>query len=214
LRNASAVSAVDGGLVDDMRTQFGEDFGAVVIPTGYDPEFYRPSGTKERIVLSVCSVNNHRGLVKGIDIFAECARMMPDIKFVLVGTRGDAVKLLGEVPINLEVIGSLPPQDLLGYYQKAKVYCQLSMREGLPNAVCEAMLCDCVAVGSDVQGIRTAIGEHGFLVPYGDVSRTCDAIRKAMESDGMGGRDHIIASFPDSKRRDGLTELINELLKR
>ena len=42
------------------------------------------------------------------------------------------------------------------------------MREGLPNALCEAMLCECVPVGTDVQGIRTAMGDAGFYVPYGD----------------------------------------------
>ena len=34
----------------------------------------------------------------------------------------------------------MPQEKLIPYYQKAKVYCQLSMREGLPNALCEALL--------------------------------------------------------------------------
>lgn len=120
--------------------------------------------------------------------------------------------MLGEIPKNLEVIGKLPAEEVIKHYQEARVYCQLSMREGLPNAVCEAMLCGCIAVGSDVQGVRTAIDDHGFLVPYGDVEATCDAIRKALSTDDLGGRDWIIANFPESKRRTKLHELLETLM--
>jgi len=41
--------------------------------------------------------------------------------------------------------------------------------ERLPNALhCEAMLCECVPVGTRYCGIPTAIGDTGLYVPYGD----------------------------------------------
>lgn len=211
LEHADAVIPVDQGLVEDLVRHFGHDFGAAVIPTGYDASIYRPEGNKQRLVLSVCFAYDRKGLVKGIDIFAECARRIPDIPFRLIGVSGDAVKELGEIPENLEVLGEMTPEEVVHHYQEAKVYCQLSMREGLPNAVCEAMLCECVAVGSDVQGIRTAIDGHGFLVPYGDVEATCAAIREALESDGKEGRRYIMENFSEERRRLALTDLINKL---
>lgn len=212
LEQADAVIAVDQGLIDDLVEHFGRDFDAMIVPTGYDEGKYHPAGEKRALALSVCNAKNRRGLVKGIDIFAECARKMPDVPFRLIGVSEGALTALGDIPKNLEVLGGLPANEVIKHYQEAKVYCQLSMREGLPNAVCEAMLCNCIAVGSDVQGVRTAIGNHGFLVPYGDVGVTCEAIRKALSSEDLGGREWIIANFAESRRRVMLSELLRSLL--
>lgn len=212
LRNATMVVAVDHGLVEDLKRNFSNDFGARVIPTGYDHEKYRPGLCKEPMVLSVCSAAERRGLVKGIDILAECARRMPDVPFLLIGTKPSAVPFMGEVPSNMRIIEQLPPDGIIPYYQRAKVYCQLSMREGLPNAVCEAMLCDCVVVGSDVQGIRTAVGDEGFLVPYGDIDATCDAIRKALMKDRFKGRERIMSNFTLERRKESLLRALEEVI--
>jgi glycosyltransferase involved in cell wall biosynthesis len=110
----------------------------------------------------------------------------------------------------------LSQDKLISYYQKAKVYCQLSMREGLPNTVCEAMLCECVPVGTNVEGIHTAIGNTGFYVDHGDVEGTVQAIKKALSSaDGFGrkAREHIQKNFSFEKRKHILKNLFNELLK-
>lgn len=56
------------------------------------------------------------------------------------------------------------------------------MREGLPTAVCEAMLCECVPVGTNRYGIPIAIGDTGFYTEYGDVELTAEAIKKALDS--------------------------------
>lgn len=212
LRNASKVVAVDQGLIDDLKRHFSDDFGAGVLPTGYDHERYQPGSKKELMVLSVCSADGRKGLVKGIDVFAECARKMPDVPFVLIGTRRSALPFMGNIPDNLRIIEQLPAEEIVPYYQKAKVYCQLSMREGLPNAVCEAMLCDCVVVGSDVQGIRTAVGEMGYLVPYGDADAACEALRKALKNEGVGGRSRIISNFSLGKRKEGLLETLERTI--
>lgn len=213
LSRADAVVAVDQGLVDDLAEHFGRDFGAMVIPTGYDASAYHPEGPKEQLVLSVCNAVDRKGRVKGIDVFAECARKMPDVPFRLIGVTGSAVDELGTVPKNLEVLGRMPPEQVIRHYQQAKVYCQLSMREGLPNAVCEAMLCGCIAVGSDVQGVRTAIDGHGFLVPYGDVDATCMTIDKALQTEDLGGRQWISSQFPEEKRQLLLQEILERILR-
>lgn len=213
LERADAVVAVDQGLVDDLVGHFGKNFQARVIPTGYDASLYQPCGGKRMLVLSVCYAQDRKGLVKGIDVFAECARRMPDVPFRLIGVTGEAMKELGIVPENLEVIGEIPSEEVIHHYQEAKVYCQLSMREGLPNAVCEAMLCECSVVGSDVQGVRTAVDGHGFLVPYGDVARTCEAIRRALTFDGRKGRMYIMDNFSEERRRSSLIALIESICK-
>ena len=113
---------------------------------------------------------------------------------------------------NVVFIAPLPQNELAHFYQKAKVYCQLSMREGLPNALCEAMLCECVPVGTDVQGVRTAIGATGFLVPYDDLAATTEAIGMALKSDkGKEARERIMKMFPENRREKELIEMITNI---
>lgn len=218
LENADKVLAVDDSLRKDAIINAmikGENI--ITVPTGYDTVKWKFNGEKEDLVLTVSSGNYwDRVRLKGLDVFIESAKLLPDIKFTLIGIQGDALRRLQSVaPLNVDFIKPIPHEMLIPYFQKAKVYCQLSMREGLPNALCEAMLCECVPVGTDVQGVRTAIGDTGFYVPYGNPKQTAQKIEKALMSDkGKAARERIKTLFPIEKREERLVKIINELLKK
>jgi len=133
----------------------------------------------------------------------------------VIGIQGGALKKLQDIASpNVEFLGPLSQDELIPYYQRAKVYCQLSMREGLPNALCEAMLCECVPVGTRYCGIPTAIGDTGFYVPYGDPKATAEAIKKALKSDkGKAARERIKTMFPIERRERKLIQIVNKLAK-
>lgn len=217
LENADKVLTVDDSLKMDAIKILGvEGKNIQTVPTGYDYEKFKPMGEKENLVMTVSIGNNWtRVRLKGLDTFVESAKYLPDIKFLIVGIQGQALKKLQEIaPPNVIFVGEVPQDELISYYQKAKVYCQLSMREGLPNALCEAMLCECVPVGTDVQGVRTAIGDTGFYVPYGDPKATAEAIKKALNSDkGKEARERIKNMFPIERREKELIEIIDSLVK-
>jgi glycosyltransferase involved in cell wall biosynthesis len=102
--------------------------------------------------------------------------------------------------------------DLLPFYQSAKVYCQPSRWEGLPNALCEAMCCGCIPVATEVGGNPTAVGHTGFLVPTYNIEALTMAIQKALGADqvyGMEARARIVALFPKEKREAELLHRIN-----
>lgn len=184
------------------------------VPIGFDYEILKPNGKKEDLVFTVCLGETwDRVQLKGVDTFVEASKFIPNIKFVVNGVTGDALKKLKKIaPDNVEFTGPVSPDELLSLYQKSKVYCQLSMREGLPNAICEAMLCECVPVGTDVQGVRTAIGDTGFYVNYGDVKATSEAIKKAFESNnGYNARERIKNQFPKDIREEKVIKLIRNL---
>lgn len=217
LENADKVLTVDDSLKMDAIKILGvEGKNIQTVPTGYDYEKFKPMGEKENLVMTVSIGNNWtRVRLKGLDTFVESAKYLPDIKFLIVGIQGQALKKLQEIaPPNVIFVGEVPQDELISYYQKAKVYCQLSMREGLPNALCEAMLCECVPVGTDVQGVRTAIGDTGFYVPYGDPKATAEAIKKALNSDkGKEARERIKNMFPIERREKELIEIIDSLVR-
>jgi glycosyltransferase involved in cell wall biosynthesis len=218
LRMATRVLAVDPYLLDEANRFTGISGSNIeVLPTGYDVECWTPGGSKESMVLTVAGCENeNRMKVKGIDFLFEIARAMKDAKFVLVGVREPLRSHLQENrPANLEVVPFSDQPTLLSYYRRARVYCQPSRSEGLPNSVCEAMLCECIPVGTDVGGMTTALGRHGFTARFGDLPGMVDALRRAMEAPASMGQDaraHISREFPLSRREKGLKRIIEEVL--
>ena len=219
LKHSDKVLTVDESLKDDAIKRAGVDGKNIeTVSTGYDDNIFKPEGKKEDMVLTVSLTNDwNRVRLKGLDTFVKAAKFLPDTKFLVIGVIEKAKeKLKLNSSPNVELLGPLYQEKLISYYQKAKVYCQLSMREGLPNTVCEAMLCECVPVGTHVEGIHTAIGNTGFYVDHGDTQGTVQAIKKALSSTdklGRKAREHIQNNFSFEKRKHILTDIINKLLK-
>ncbi len=186
------------------------------VPTGFNPEYWAPSEKKEDIVITVAGAKTFLNIkIKGLETFVLAAALLPDIQFIAINVRDEAKKYLEKIsPNNVLFTGFLSDKDILNYYQRAKVYCQLSYREGLPTALCEAMLCECIPVGSRIAGVMTAIGDTGFYTEYGDEKGTAEMIRKALNSKnelGKKARERIIKSFPEKKRTETLKKILLEM---
>ena len=68
------------------------------------------------------------------------------------------------LPENVKFLGKLTPDELKKYYNKTQFYLQLSNFEGFGVAICEAMLCKCVPIVSDVNFLPEIIGDSGFVL--------------------------------------------------
>lgn len=97
---------------------------------------------------------------KGIDTIMKAALSFPHYEFTIVGK----VNLIEECPPNVTLISNVPQAELLDIYNSHEYYLQLSMFEGFPNALCEAMLCGCIPIGSDVAAIPDIIADSGYLL--------------------------------------------------
>jgi glycosyltransferase involved in cell wall biosynthesis len=219
LKNSDKVLPVDDSLKDDAINHAGVDGKNIeTIPTGYDDNIFKSAGKKEDMVLTVSLSHDwNRVRLKGLDTFVKAAKFLPKTKFLIIGVIKEAKEKLKSISSpNVELLEPIQQEKLLSYYQKAKVYCQLSMREGLPNTVCEAMLCECVPVGTHVKGIHTAIGDTGFFVDPGNVEEIAKAIKKALstsDEQGKKARAHVQNNFSFEKRKNILKSIICELLK-
>ena len=216
LLRATKVLPVDESLKEDAMKNLGTDGKNLqTVHTGHDSEKFKPAGRKENMALTVGFVDKVTIRRKGLDVFVKAAGYLKDVKFVLVGNSSDSTMdaLKAVAPPNVEFVGTVPHDQLAGYYQRAKVYCQLSLYEGLPNALCEAMLCECVPVGTKVSGIPTAIGDTGFYAPVGDPKGAADAIKQALASDkGRDARARIISEFSVEKREKAIIDIVRGLL--
>jgi len=192
-----------------------------MIPLACDVEKFKPGGRKkENMVLTVCIVKVGNIARKGLETFVESARLLPEIKFVLIGPHRDySIDYLRKIsPPNVEFTGYVFEKELIGWYQRAKVYCQLSYQEGegAGGALGEAMACECIpVVSSKAVALSETVGNCGFYVPYGDSKATAEAIKSALNASsifGKKGRERIRKMFSIERREKRLSNLINELL--
>lgn len=201
--------------VPDLTTPYA------VVPTGYVPAAW-PLGPEERgrTVITVGLLESDRTLRrKGVDLLFEAARRLPDTRFTVVGVpdgRQAEVRTRYRPPDNVDLLGLQPRERLPEFYGAASVYLQLSRAEGMPNVICEAMLCGCIPVGSRVFGIPDAIGGAGELVEAPDPARIAEAIEAAFERAPEGrvaAREHILQHFTREHRRLKLFNQLDALTK-
>jgi len=207
-------------LVDDhLRSEIAENVGVDrsdfrTVPLGIDTEWFSPDGGPRSTVLTVAIVTDVNLARKGLDVFLEAARRLPEIPFVLVGGRANAAteQLRANAPANVRVLGRISDEALRDEYRRARVYAQLSRYEAFGVALGEAMACGCAPVGTRVGGIATLIDDVGHLVPSGDVDATVQAIQTAYRTgDGTSARRRIVDTFSFERRQRTLTEIIEGL---
>jgi glycosyltransferase involved in cell wall biosynthesis len=123
---------------------------------------------------------------------------------------GDRVKFIGSVK---DISGLLNSTDLC-------VFC--SNREGCPNGVLEAMAAGLPVVGTDISGIRQAVGESGFnfLSPKSDYQAFAQRILRLIDSThlrvalGQQNRKRIETEFSTDKMCRSTVELIFKVARR
>ncbi len=155
---------------------------------------------------------------KGFDLFIQVAARNPKLEFVLIGLKPsflDWVEDTYKVSTirNLKIIPSYCPHDVLNEnYNKAKVFVQASITEGMPNTLSEAMLLGCIPVGSNINGIPDAIGDTGIVVMHRSVEEIEKAIERALKMDtSNAARQRVIELFSFEKREKQLVDIFKEI---
>jgi hypothetical protein len=187
---------------------------SIVIENGYDSEKWHRNCNKEKIVLTVGSnLHEHREFIrKGIDMTIELAKVYNEYQFVIIG--GD--KLPSEIPSNVKLIKFVKNNELIDWYSRALIYLQMSTAEGFPNALCEAMLCECVPFGSNVFGIPDIINNKQLILPIKDKDILISMFQDLIESDltllGKYARDFINDNYSYQRRLFKLNESISQII--
>lgn len=87
--------------------------------------------------------------------------------------------------MHIAVTGFISHSDLPAYYSLIDVFVQPSLRDGLPNALLEAMACGKAVIGTPVGGILDAVTdcETGRLVSTNNVAELADTIDELLSDD-------------------------------
>jgi len=192
---------------------------STVIPNGYDANYWKSTG-EERDKQLFLTVATHveteaRRKIKGLDLFIESARKLPQLRFMIVGC---SRAHLGAIPANITVIEGVDSSELVKIYSKASYYVQLSSSEGFPNALCEAMLCGCVPIVSSVGAMPEIVGLSGYILEEKNIDRAANLMQQAITNSesnrSTAARERVAKNYTEEKRKSALTALIQYLIKR
>lgn len=178
---------------------------------------------RDRLLLNVGRIDPQKGQDLLLRAFRALADRHPDARLAIVGSVGRS-SATGEfrrhrdrLRSTVEAAGLEERVLFLGWRDDvprllaaADVYVQPSRWEGWPVAVVEAMAAGLPVVASDCAGRPRGFvdGEHGWIVPTGDVSALEEALERALattppELSRMGGRARLLAERHYDVRRLG-----------
>ena len=187
----------------------------LVIPNGLDETFWNCESSSIKDENKCIAVfTKSQFYLKGGDLIIELAKHFPEIKFQIVGI--DDNDNLHSAPDNVAFSGRLNHIELRKAYREAQFHFQLSLFEGFGLSLCEAMLCECIPIGSSVNMIPQIIGDTGFILNQKKIDLLIDIMKKAIattnkEDLGKKARQRIVENFNESIRRELLINCVNNM---
>lgn len=212
-----AVESVGGALgrpsklIEAMALKIARQFDLIVVRGNKAKEFFAGKNIKETVVVITGSVNsrlqpvrknrsNHLIFVgrlspikqvnQFIEIVAATARIMPDIRAVVVGQgplfvdmKKHAVKL--GLSSNIEFLGK--KKDIEGILADSKIFILTSKSEGLSIAMAEAMTAGVVPVVADVGELGELVtdGVNGYLIEKNNIGQYTNRITSLLQNDDL-----------------------------
>lgn len=204
LRKCQGVVVPSRAILDEILALSPEATIADVIPTGVDPDRFRPdvSGQSIRnrwglnghdVILHVGRVAPEKNLGTLINAFRAVKEVNPDAKLLVVGSGPYLEKyydMVRHLDLSGEVIftGFVPDADLPRYYAAADAFAIASKFETQGLVVLEALASGRPVAGADYRAIPEFVrdGVNGALFAPNDVQGCADAILRC-----LGGRDEM-----------------------
>ena len=186
-----------------------------VVPTGYDFKFWKaiPGHRSKSVVAFGFASNMQKFVGKWHEFLIRIAERMPDTQFTIIGIDDLIMPYARSIASeNVTLFNSLDQDELLYKLSHSKVYALFSMSEGMPSSLCEAMLMGCVPVGSNVGGIKSIIGDCGFVLEHQDIDKAVVLVQKALNTSNQMaalGRERIIDLFPSELRANELYKIVS-----
>lgn len=128
---------------------------STVIPNGYSTIENQGSSDQDYFLW----IGRMNKTYKRPHILLSCVDQLPEIKFCVVGTHTNtkySEKVVEELKSreNVQFIESVPPNEILAYYENAIALINTSKSEGFPNTFLEAWRCGTPVVSLDVDPER------------------------------------------------------------
>jgi phosphatidyl-myo-inositol dimannoside synthase len=194
-------------------------------PVRRDAALARSLGLQGRVVVGFTGeLRQKKGLVILMESLAELARERPVSLLAVGGVREDDAGLFGVLQrkhptVHTALVPYRQAEDLPPLYALMDVFAHPSLRDGMPNALLEAMACGRPVVASTAGGIPDVVrhGRDGLLVAPGDAGALAAAIGRLFgdagtaKALGRAGRERVTRDFTPRVEAEGYQSLYRQL---
>jgi glycosyltransferase involved in cell wall biosynthesis len=143
-------------------------------------------------LLTVGRLEQEKNPLLVVDLLAELRRRQPG-KFLLSWAgeghlEGEIRERAAErgVAERLELLGNIAfGPELLEVYNRADAFVHISLTEGVPQVLIEAMASALPVVATDVGGVAAAVGEAALLVPPSDLEAVTAAVLRLADEPAL-----------------------------
>lgn len=226
LQNASAVTTNASVLAKKAKAFVDREI--FLIPNGIDVELFKPmerneglaealgladKGKKKEersIVIGFAGeLREKKGLKTLLSAYAQTNKKRPTALLIVGEVRaGEDKKIFDEFRLSnpeyhMIVTGTISHKDMPAYYALMDVFVHPSLRDGMPNALLEAMACEKVVIATPVGSVTDVIedGKNGALVNVNDAAALAEKILQALglpennRSMSKSAREAVVRQF-------------------
>jgi len=237
LQHASAVTTNANELAKKARALVS-GLDVTVIPNGVDTQHFKPVHRNNALAESLELIKATRGVIgfagelrekKGLrpllTAYAQVNQRQPATLLIAGDIRaGEDRQIFDEFKLSnpgaqVIITGFVSPNDLPAYYSLMDVFVHPSLRDGLPNALLEAMACEKAVIATPVGGIVDAVTdcENGKLVSTNDAGELANTIHDLLVDEnlrkklGSAARQATMNKFTLQLELDGNLDLYRRL---
>jgi|JI7StandDraft_1071085.scaffolds.fasta_scaffold71532_2 glycosyltransferase involved in cell wall biosynthesis len=150
--------------------------------------------------------------LKGIDLVINLARQNPDFEITILGS--ETIFGYKNELKNVKIIGKVNHKELNHYYNLHKYYLQLSISESFGISLCEAMLCGCIPIVSNVGMMPEIIQEKNLVLNEPNIQALEKIISRNIQigdniQNMLNRRSLIMDRFSIEQRKTRLLNLLN-----
>jgi len=182
-----------------------------------------PSGGA--VIGFVGELREKKGMATLLFGYAQMAKSRPASLLIVGEVReGEDKKFLDEFKITnhqlpITITGAVPHKDMPAYYSLMDVLVHPSLRDGMPNAVLEAMACGVPVVATPVGGVLDVVKdrENGILFPVNDTEALCQALETTLADESLrnrltkSARQTILENFTREKELEANLDVYRSL---
>ena len=175
LRNLkSSILVPTKELYQESKKYFGVNGeGIKTIPNGVEVGFLgsKDLEREEIIITMLGTISKHKGQHLAVDVIKRLQEKTPNIILNIIGEgsmQDDLIALIesNNLSNNINLLGRR--EDAFELMNQSDIFLHLSLSEGMPLSVIEAMMCSLPVVAFNVSGVRDVVKNNGFLSDYGD----------------------------------------------
>lgn len=238
LQNANAVTTNASELAKKAKAFIDREIH--LIPNGIDTRHFKPVGRNEvlaealgvenrssKVVGFVGELREKKGLATLLTGYAQTYKKIPSTLLIVGEIReGEDKKLFDEFQLSnpenqIIVTGHVPHKDLPAYYSLMDVFIHPSLRDGMPNAVLEAMACGVPVIATPVGGVLDVLedGVNGRTIPVNDAEMLAKVTEELLNDPeqctrlSKKAREKIEAEFTLQNELQANLSIYKELIK-